>query len=86
MVATEWEILGFSTPKSPENAFSGIFSYLKLVLKYCNSAIFQHIRCKIYDESLQEQAVNVDLQCIICITNSSYAVKTPKDDVTCDTY
>ena len=28
----------------------------------------------------------MDLQCIICIANSSYAVKTPKDKVTCDTY
>ena len=28
----------------------------------------------------------MDLQCIICIANSSYAVKTPKDEVTCDTY
>ena len=28
----------------------------------------------------------MDLQCIVCITNSSYAVKTPKDEVTCDTY
>ena len=31
MVATESEILDFSSPKSPENAFSGIFTYLKLV-------------------------------------------------------
>ena len=42
--------------------------------------------CKTYDESLQKQAVNMDLQCILCIANSSYAVKTPKDKVTCDTY
>ena len=28
----------------------------------------------------------MDLQCILCITNSSYIVKTPKDEVTCDTY
>ena len=28
----------------------------------------------------------MDLQCIVCIANSSYAVKTPKDEVTCDTY
>ena len=28
----------------------------------------------------------MDLQCILCIANSSYAVKTPKDEVTCDTY
>ena len=27
MVATEGEILYFSTPKSPESAFSGIFTY-----------------------------------------------------------
>ena len=31
IIATESEILDFSTPKSPENAFSGIFTYLKLV-------------------------------------------------------
>ena len=31
MVATEGEILNFSTPKSPENAFSGNFTYLRLV-------------------------------------------------------
>ena len=31
MIATEGEILDFSTTKSPENAFSGIFTYLKLV-------------------------------------------------------
>ena len=28
----------------------------------------------------------MDLQCIICIANSGYAVKTLKDEVTCDTY
>ena len=28
----------------------------------------------------------MDLQCILCIANSSYAVKTPKDEVTCGTY
>ena len=28
----------------------------------------------------------MDLQYILCIANSSYAVKTPKDKVTCDTY
>ena len=28
----------------------------------------------------------MDLQCISCIANSSYAVKTPKDEVTSDTY
>ena len=28
----------------------------------------------------------MDLQCILCIANSSYAVKTPKGKVTCDTY
>ena len=67
--------------KAPENAFSGIFTYLKLVLKY-NFVIFLHILCKTYDESLQKQAVNMDLQCILCIANSSYAVKTPKDKVT----
>ena len=81
MVAIEGEILNFSTPKSLKNAFSGIFTYLKLVLKYYSFAIFQHILCKAYDESLQKQAVNMDLQCILCIANSSYAVKTPKDDV-----
>ena len=42
--------------------------------------------CKTYNESLQKQAVNMDVQCILCIANSSYAVKTPKDEVTCDTY
>ena len=71
------EILDFSTPKSPENAFSGILYYF---------AIFQHILCKTCQESLQKQAVNMDLQCILCIANSICAIKTPKDDVTCDTY
>ena len=85
MVATEGEILVFSTPKSLENAFSGIFTYLKLVLKYYNFAIF-HILCKTYDELLQKQGVNMDLQCILCLTNSSYKVKLPKSKVTCDTY
>ena len=28
----------------------------------------------------------MNLQYILCITNSSYTVKTPKDEVTCDTY
>ena len=28
----------------------------------------------------------MDLQCILCIANSSYAVETPKDDITCDKY
>ena len=28
----------------------------------------------------------MDLQCILCIANSSYAVKTPKDEVTCNIY
>ena len=28
----------------------------------------------------------MDLQCILCIANSSYVVKTPKDEVTCNTY
>ena len=28
----------------------------------------------------------MDLQCILCIANSSYAVKTPKDEVTCNRY
>ena len=28
----------------------------------------------------------MDLQCILRIANSSYAVKTPKDEVTYDTY
>ena len=86
MVATKGKTLDFSTPKSLENAFSGIFTYLKLVLKYYKFAIFQHILCKTYDKSLQKQAVNMDLQCILCIANSSYAVKAPKDEVTCDTY
>ena len=27
----------------------------------------------------------MDLKCILCNTNSSYAVKTPKEEVTCDT-
>ena len=85
MVATEGGVLDFSTPKSLESAFSRIFMYLKLVLKYYNFAINQHILCKTYNESLQKQAVNMDLQCILCIANSSYAVKTPKDSVTCDT-
>ena len=40
MVATKGESLDFSTPKSPENAFSGIFTCLKLALKYYNFAIF----------------------------------------------
>ena len=35
---------------------------------------------------MQKQAVNMDLQCTLCIANSSYAVKTPKGEVTCDTY
>ena len=94
MVATKGEILNFSTLKSPENAFSGIFTYLILVLKYYNFAIFQHILCKTYNESLQKQAeakfdllltwiYNVFGQ---CIGNSCYAVKTPKDEITCATY
>ena len=45
MAATEGGILDFSTSKIPENAFSRIFSYLKLALKYYNFAIFQHIPC-----------------------------------------
>ena len=61
MIATEGEILDFSTPKSPEDAFSGIFTHLKLVLKNYNFAIFQHILYKTYDESLQKQAVNMDI-------------------------
>ena len=28
----------------------------------------------------------MDLHCILCIANSSYADKTPKDEVTCDAY
>ena len=60
--------------------------YLKLVLKYYSFAIFQHILCKTYDESMQKPAENMDLQCIHCIANSCYAVKTPKDEVTCDKY
>ena len=79
MVTTEGEVLDFSIPKSPGNAFSGI---LKLVLQYYNFAIFQYILRKTYDKSLQKQAVNMDLQCILCIANSSYAFKTPKDEVT----
>ena len=86
MVATGEDNLDFSTPKSPENAFSRIFMYLNLVLKYYNFTIFQHILWKTYDESLQKQAVNMDLQCILCIANNKYTVKTPKDEVTCDTY
>ena len=74
IVATEGEILNFSSPKSPENAFSGIFTYLKLVKKYYNFVIFQYILCKTYDEG------------ILCIANSSYAVETPKDEVTCGKY
>ena len=81
----EGEILDVSTPKSPENAFVSIIIYLKLVLKYYNFAISQHILCKTDDESLQKQAVNMDLESILCISNSSYTVKTPKDEVTCDT-
>ena len=50
------------------------------------NTIFQHILCKTYDESLQKQVANMHLQCILCIANSSYAVKTPKDEVTCGTY
>ena len=86
MVAIEGEVLNFNTPKGRENAFSGIFAYLKSVWKYYNFAIFQHILCKTYNESLQKQAVNMDLQCILYIADSSYVVKTPKDEVTCDTY
>ena len=86
MVALEGGILDFSTPKSSENAFSRIFTYLKSVLKYYNFATFHHMLCKTYDESLQKQAVNIDLQCILLIANSSYAVKTPKDEVICNTY
>ena len=70
MVATEREVLDFSTPKSPEVAFSGIFTYLKLVKKYYNFAIFQNILCKTYDESLQKQAVDMARQCILCIANT----------------
>ena len=84
MVATKGEILIFSTPKSLRNAFSGIFMYLELVKKY-NFAFFQHILCETYDESLQKQAVNVDLLCILWIANCSYAIKTPKDKITCGT-
>ena len=47
---------------------------------------FSIILCKTYDESLQKQAVNMDLRCILCTVNSSHAVKTQKDEVTCDTY
>ena len=86
MVATEGEILDFSTPKSPENASSGIFMYLKLVWKYYSFAVFKPILCKTYDESLQKQAVHMDLQCVIYIASSSYAVKTPKDEGTWHTY
>ena len=28
----------------------------------------------------------MNLHCILCIANSSYIVKTPKDKVTCNTY
>ena len=86
MIATKGKSLDFSTPQSPKNAFSGIFTYLKLVLKYYNFATCQHILCKTYDKLLQKQAVNLNLKCIFCIANSSYAVKIPKDEVTCNTY
>ena len=46
MVVTEGEILHITTPKNPENAFSGIFTYLKLVKKYYFFAIFQRITAK----------------------------------------
>ena len=46
----EGKILNFSTPKSLENAFFGIFMYLKFVWKCYIFAIFQHILCKTYDE------------------------------------
>ena len=42
--------------------------------------------CKTYNESLQKQDGNMDLQCILYIADSSYTVKTPKDKVTCNTY
>ena len=43
--------------------------------------------CKTNSESMQKQAVNMDLQFILYIADSSYTVKTPKDkEVTCDTY
>ena len=32
-----------------------------------------------------KQAVNIDLQGVLCIANSSDTVKTPKDEVTCNT-
>ena len=86
MFALEGGILDFSIPKNLENAFSRIFTYLKSVLKYYNFATFQHMLCKTYNKSLQKQAVKMDLQCILRIAKSSYAVKTPKDEVTCDTY
>ena len=63
MIAIKEEILDFSTPKSLANAFSGIFTYLKLVLKFYNFIIFHDILCKTYDKSLQKQVVNMDLQC-----------------------
>ena len=85
VVALEGGILDFSTPKSSENALSRIFTHLKSVLKYYNFATFQHMLCKTYNE-LQKQAVDMDLQCILHIASSSYAVKTPKDQVTCNTY
>ena len=71
--------MDFSTPKSLENVFSGIFTYLKLVLKHYNFAIY--LLCKTYDESLQKQTVDMDLRHILCIVNSSYTVKTPKEEV-----
>ena len=46
MVVTEGGILHITTPKNPENAFSGIFTYLKLVKKYYFFAIFQRITAK----------------------------------------
>ena len=54
--ATEGGTLDFSIPESPESAFSAIFTYLKLVWKYYNLVIFQHVLCKTYDKSLQKQA------------------------------
>ena len=42
--------------------------------------------CKTYNESLENEAVSRDLQCIRCIANSSNTVKTPKDEVTWDRY
>ena len=50
--------------------------------KYYNFAIFSTYFAK----PKMKQAVNIDLQCILCIANSGYTVKTPKYELTCNTY